>query len=175
MTEVWKPVLGWEELYEASDIGRVRSLDRVTGGPFGSTRKTKGRILRPSKVKGYWHVCLKDKQRVKNEYVHRLVLLAFVGEPGPDQQGCHGDGDRLNNALSNLRWDTLAANKLDMIKHGTSTRGESNPQAKLTADQIRAIRADRGFGLGYEEIAKKYGISSSHSHAVCSRTVWKHL
>src|SRR5690606_27256834 len=51
--------------------------------------------------------------------VHRLVLIAFVGAPPAGFEGCHNDGDRLNNSLENLRWDTHSANMQDTVTHGT--------------------------------------------------------
>ena len=176
MNEIWMPIPGWECFYEASNLGLIRSLDRETGGPYGSTRITKGRVLAPSLVKGYWHVNLKDKKRIKNEYIHRLVLLAFRGEPAAGQEGCHYNGDRLDNRLENLRWDTLLANKADMIRHGTSTSGKRNPMAKLDEQTVSAIRRDRRErGWSYSTLARKYGISNSNAHAICTQKLWRQV
>src|SRR5437762_495966 len=109
MTEQWKPIPGWDQLYEVSDYGRIRSLTRTTNGPLGFTRITKGRLLAQSKRRGYYGVTLKDKRRQQSAYVHRCVLLAFRGVPPEDHQACHNSGDRLDNRLENLRWDSLAA------------------------------------------------------------------
>jgi hypothetical protein len=115
-TERWLPVPGYETAYEVSDHGRVRSLDRRVPSGQGKTRIARGRILRPSLVHGHPAVSL---GRVRKEYVHALVLQAFVG-PAPDgMECCHGDGVRTNNHLSNLRWGTRLSNNLDAIRHGT--------------------------------------------------------
>lgn len=111
--ETWKPVVGYEGLYEVSNLGRVK---RIAVGPGARA----GRILKARRLNG-GHLTLglyRDGKREKF-LVHRLVLLAFVG-PCPDgMQGCHApDPDPSNNRLSNLRWDTQSENEFDKVKHG---------------------------------------------------------
>lgn len=120
--ENWKPVVGYEELYEVSDQGRVRSVDREVEtsyqhGPV--VKKYKGRVLRPSADKdGYLRVYLSWKGQVSTRFVHRLVLEAFRGTCPPGHQACHYDDEPTNNRLENLRWDTNSANNLDMVRNG---------------------------------------------------------
>lgn len=122
MTERWKPVVGFEELYEVSDLGNVRSVDRE--GPVeyqhGTVvRKYKGRVLKPWRdTSGYLKVDLYRKGQVPTHYVHRLVLEAFRGTCPPGHEACHWDDDPTNNRLSNLRWGTSSANTLDMVRNG---------------------------------------------------------
>ncbi|MFV8317080.1 NUMOD4 motif-containing HNH endonuclease [Mycobacterium sp. 23] len=121
MIENWKPVPEWEKLYEVSDLGNVRSLDRwVRNGGGGFLYR--GRLLQPSVGKrGYLVVGLSDgaartRAGVK---VHRLVLAAFVG-PLPDgMMGLHQNGNKLDNRLTNLRYGTNADNQYDSMRHGT--------------------------------------------------------
>ncbi len=122
MTE-WRAVVGYEGHYEISDTGELRSLDRVvtyTGRWQGKKHPHKGRALAQKTTRlGYRAVCLYRDQQCQHVRVHRLVLEAFVG-PCPDgMEACHNDGDRQNNHLSNLRWDTHSNNVQDSIKHGT--------------------------------------------------------
>lgn len=120
--ENWKPVPGYGGLYEVSDHGNVRSLDRVTtdiGG--GRTRRFRGKLL-PGYVLpiGYRVFQLSRADKTKSlQYAHRIVLLAFVGPAPKGQEGCHADGNPLNNRLDNLRWDTRSGNVQDSIRHGT--------------------------------------------------------
>lgn len=112
--ERWRAVVGFEGLYEVSDLGKVRN-------------SRTGYVLSPFTGRdGYPRIRLPraGEERRKNWAVHRLVLAAFVG-PCPDgMEGCHKDGDRSHNGLDNLRWDTHAGNMADTIAHGT--RHESN-------------------------------------------------
>lgn len=128
--ETWLPVVGWEGLYEVSDLGRVRSLDRFVASRDGSRKPHKGRILTGSinRSTGYRTATLVDASSGRRHYalIHRLVLEAFVG-PCPDgMECCHSDLDRSNEALSNLRWDTRSANTLDAVRHKTNHNAKKN-------------------------------------------------
>lgn len=123
--EEWRPVFGYEGLYEVSDLGRVRSLPReVDNSGLGPGRKYTypGKTLKPSRMKiGYQSVTLSYKGQKKPSYVHRLVCEAFQGPPRDGKtQVCHYDGDRHNNSNSNLRWDSPKGNMQDAKRHGTT-------------------------------------------------------
>lgn len=118
--EQWRAIPGFEGYYEASDQGRVRSVDRAV--PRGNhLKRIRGRILRPRRNPtgvGYWLVDLQRDGKSYTHYVHTAVLLAFAG-PRPDGAvACHNDGDANNNCASNLRWDTQRSNIHDIVKHG---------------------------------------------------------
>ena len=118
--EQWLPVPGYEGLYDVSDQGRVRSLDRVVTERGGRTQRLRGRVLKPAPdPDGYLHVVLCNG-RPHTYKVHRLVARAFHGEPAPGQVVCHNDGTYTNNIAGNLRWDTRSANNLDTVRHGTN-------------------------------------------------------
>lgn len=118
-TEKWLPVVGYEGLYEVSDHGRVRSLDRVIEYVDGRKCWRPGKMLSPSWAGSPRHPRLSVKIRDGNcRTVHSLVLTAFVG-PCPDgMEGCHNDGDPANNRVTNLRWDTHTENMRDVLRHG---------------------------------------------------------
>ena len=120
-TERWLPVLGFEGMYEVSDHGRVRSLDRVVYAGRGRTRLQNGRIVAlNTHVGGYRLAHLyKDNARTA-KLVHRLVLESFGGDRPDGTEVCHNDGNPGNNALSNLRWDTHTENVRDTYRHGTA-------------------------------------------------------
>jgi hypothetical protein len=114
--ENWRAVVGYEGIYEVSDLGRVRSLNRVTS--HGHRRA--GRVMRPVVApRGYVLVNLWRENRSRMWLVHRLVLTAFVGEAPPETEGRHLDGDSGNNALTNLMWGTHSENQYDQVTHGT--------------------------------------------------------
>jgi hypothetical protein len=117
--ERWLPVVGYEGLYAVSDMGRVMSLPRIKSGGRGRTRIRFGRVLRPlSRNKdGYLSVSLYRNGSQAHQYIHRLVLLAFIGPAPAGTECCHGNGNPADNRLSNLRWDTHAANAQDAIRH----------------------------------------------------------
>lgn len=123
---LWRAVPGWEGLYEVSDTGHVRSLDRVVPGRHGPTRY-QGRVLATYGAK-YPVVCLAETGagRKQYRYVHDLVLGAFVGPKPCGLEACHNNGNRKDNSLANLRYDTRSANARDTQRHRI-LRGEKHP------------------------------------------------
>ena len=123
MTENWKPVVGFEELYEVSDQGNVRSLDRevLVERQYGPVvRKHKGRELKLiTNPSGHLKVNLWRDGQMFTRYVHRLVLEAFRGTCPDGHECCHWDDNPANNRLENLRWDSSSANRIDSVRNGT--------------------------------------------------------
>jgi hypothetical protein len=120
MSERWLPIPGWEALYEVSDHGRVRSLDRMVYRPQGNYMQ-RGRVLSPYRTPpaGYVAINLEHLKRKRRARIHTLVLEAFVGARPKHMECCHNDGDLDNNRLINLRWGTRQDNILDEVRHGT--------------------------------------------------------
>lgn len=124
MTEIWKDVLGYEGLYEVSNIGRVRSIARYN---------ERSKKFYPSKIKsieisnnGYLRVKLSKNGKKKGVCVHRLVAEAFLDNSNKLPQVDHIDGDKNNNCVENLRWVTAKQNIQNpntIIKH----QGKNNP------------------------------------------------
>lgn len=120
----WKSVPGYEGIYEASDRGQVRSLDRIVVMRNGRRRPTPGVTLRPEKRGGrigreYLSVLLSKNGRVAQASVHVVVLSAFNPQPSPELIVCHDNGNPTDNRLSNLYWGTRQDNGEDMKRHGT--------------------------------------------------------
>lgn len=107
MEEIWKKSSEFPELYEVSNLGRVRSIDRIIIGRDGISYPRKGRILSLSdNGYGYIVVNLCANNRCHKRYVHRLVALEFVPNPNPKEfiYINHKDEDKTNNKASNLEW-----------------------------------------------------------------------
>jgi len=153
---MFKDCYGWEDYYQISKAGEIRSKNRI--GTNG--RVFSGRKINPIKSSsGYLVVNLTGGKRRKQELLHRLVLFTFSGAPLDGMQACHNDGDRQNPALDNLRWDTVKNNHADKISHGTSQANEKNGGCKFSNKIILEIRESK---LRKHQIIKKYKISSSH-------------
>ena len=116
-TEKWLPVVGYEGIYEVSDLGRVRGVDRITAK--GAFKKGAMKAIQIGKSHGYPVVSLSKGGREKTRTIHTLVLSAFVGPRPDDFEACHNNGIRNDARLSNLRWDTRSANQSDKRTHGT--------------------------------------------------------
>lgn len=154
MSELWRPVSGYEGLYEVSDHGRVRSLDRVciycrvdqySGRELTVHRHIKGKLLRPGRMTaGHMSVSLGRHNSIP---VHTLVLTAFLGLRPEGMEACHNNGNPSDNRLPNLRWDTRSSNLHDAVRHGTKPIGERSWNAKLRNADIPKIRALIGSAL----------------------------
>lgn len=116
--ERWRDIIYYVGLYQVSDLGRVSSLDRVVTGPWGPC-KLKGRILRPALSSSHLVVALYKDGIPTTKRVHQLVAQAWIG-PCPDgMEVCHGPNGKLDNSVSNLRYDTRSNNALDCRRDGT--------------------------------------------------------
>ena len=119
--EQWRPIPGYEGLYEVSDHGRVKSLGRVTGGPYGSKRRVPPRILKPGmKRHGHLFVNLYNAEGKTNRTVHTLVAEAFIGPRPAKMYVCHWNDIPDDNRLENLRYATPRENGRDMVRNGNS-------------------------------------------------------
>jgi hypothetical protein len=118
--ELWKPVLGYVGRYEVSTLGRVRSLLRG------------GRILKPrAQEEDYCFVALYNDGIRADVRVHRIVALAFIPNPENKPEVNHDDGDRQNNAISNLFWATSLENNQHAARTGLKPRLFTNQEVRL--------------------------------------------
>lgn len=171
MSETWLPVPGYEGRYEVSSLGGIRSLGWMR---HDGRHPIKPRVLTPFvdvTSTGYLYANLCIDGRAKKIAVHTLVLLAFVGPRPAGTVCCHGDGNRANPRLENLRWDTYKGNSADSIRHGTSARGERAGAAKLNREQVEAILCDPRSSL---QLAPILGVASSTIRAVRIGQNWSH-
>lgn len=160
--------------YLIGDDGSVWSCRIIGhGGGIGTSyRKLKATTR---KKNGYRTVVLrKPGDQEFHRYVHRLVLEAFVGPCPSGMEACHKDGDGSNNKLSNLRWDTRRNNHGDKKRHGTTAKGEKNPQAILTEDQVGIIKRRLLAGERASKIAKDFpGINVATFYMIKREKNWQ--
>jgi hypothetical protein len=102
--------------------------------------------------------------------------MSFVG-PCPDgMQGCHENGVRADNRLSNVRWGTPIENAADKAKHGTATVGERNARHKLTDQDVIDMRAIYRSGcVSFQELGDQYGVTKSVAHKAVRGILWGHV
>ena len=114
MLEKWRPVVGYEGLYEVSNLGRVKSLPR---------KGTKGGILIPSysNSKHYAHVPLTKNMKHKTASLHRIVAMAWIPNPENKPQVNHKNGIKSDNRVENLEWMTNLENMRHAIANGLNS------------------------------------------------------
>lgn len=166
MKERWKPVVGFEGLYEVSDQGRVRNRHGKVLKPRWLTNTSGNRYARYS---------LCHDGVIKDAYVHALVLEAFVGPRPKDFEGAHLDGDSTRNVLGNLEWKSAQGNADDRVRHGTTTRGERNPMAQLCERDVLEIRAQAAAGVPRRDIAARLGTRTYNVTRIIERQRWAHI
>lgn len=174
--EIWKPIQG-TMFHEASSHGRIRSIDHTTitihpkNGVFSQLRK--GKILNPVlAVTGYHKISITFSGFRKLMSVHRLVAITFIDNPSYKGEINHKDGIKTNNHLSNLEWSTSSENQKHAFKHGlqVSKYGENNPMTKLPSIYIPIIKECRRMGFIGKDIAKYFGMSTSHINSIIQGT-----
>lgn len=164
MEEVWKDVAGFEGAYQISNHGRVRSIPRQ------GTRTKEIRTICYTRD-GYARIRLLFKGKDVTVRIHRLVAEAFVPRVEGKDTVNHIDGNKLNNRADNLEW----ADRSEQMYHAYDNdlkkpmRGENNGNAKLTAEQVEAIRKEYvrySKEHGTVALGKKYGVNNSTIGAI---------
>lgn len=177
--EIWKPIAGYEGLYDAGSSGRVRSLDRVV-----KVRCANGLVYKPLRGmvlksvpgrKGYQQITLSKGGKYKLGRVSRLVCAAFHG-PCPNGFQCaHLDGSKDNDVPSNLKWVTPRENQAHRKLHGTYLFGETAPNAALTEVAVISIKKDCRNGVKKCDLAIQHGVSQSLIGKIMKRKTWRHV
>ena len=134
--EIWKDIKGYEGLYQVSNLGRVKSLERTVIDKIGHKHPIKERILKPrTDGRGYLIVDLRNgSEKGKNYKVHRLVCEAF--HENPENKPCvnHIDENKANNVASNLEWCTYEENNNHGTHNERMAKAKSKPVAQYTLD-----------------------------------------
>lgn len=135
-----------------------------------------GRDLRPMVAHGgHLYVYAYVGSHRPKLYVHKAVLLAWIG---PCPKGCeclHGDGDPSNNRVENIRWGTRLENASDKRRHGRAPFGERAGTAKLTEAQVLEIRRRVSRGASLRRLGAHYGVSHTAIRRAANGMKWAHL
>ncbi len=175
MVEEWKDIQGYEGIYQISNLGRVRSLDRYTHvkcDKYEYDRKTKGRILKPKTMKcRYYAVDLCNEKGVMKEFtIHRLVAQAFLPDFDSSLTVNHKDGNHFNNCVNNLEMTTIVGNNNHALAQGLNV-GSS----KLNVSDVLNIRRLHREGYSYTDIAAMYNLTRQSIYCICTYRTWKFI
>ncbi len=172
--EIWLPIKNYENCYEVSNYGRIKSLDRISwqGVHF------KGKILKGTiTFDGYKTVNLTKNGQGKRLSVHRLVAQTFIPNPNNLRDVNHKNFDRIDNRVENLQWMSSEENIKYSIKNGRCshlTGGNMHSRSKLTKEQVDKIRKEylENELLTHLKLSKKYNLSKSAISALIQNRSW---
>lgn len=179
-TEVWTNCKGWEGIYQVSNWGRVRGVERFF------IKTTKGRTMavymlehiRETKKQGefpYPRVSFWRCGKASHFSVHRLVAINFLPNPFGYKQVLHIDNNPENPHFKNLKWGTQKENILHAIESGRWHFGSKNGNSKLKEKDIPKIRLLIKKGLPLNEIGERFGVKKYAIQCVKDGITWKHV
>lgn len=190
MQEIWKDIPGFEGHYQASNLGKLRSLDRshffTTRHKTKGFRKIKGREIRPKfcAANGYWMISLSKGGKIYYNTLHKVVALTFLIKPEGKYEINHKDGVKINNHIENLEWVTSSENRKHAFKMGLQDKtiaaakarcGMKASNVRFNNSQIKKIREENKNGLSLRKLAIKYKCGKSTIFGIVKRQTWRHI
>jgi hypothetical protein len=160
MIEEWRDIIGYEGLYQVSNIGRVKTMARLHREDRPYMKKE--RLMNPPvNSSGYPQVCLYKGKKGVIQSVHRLVATAFLERKPEDRVINHIDGNKQNNRIDNLEWCTYGHNQAHAIRTGLIVlpKGEDAYNARITNLQRLSIPTMYAEGITQRQIARIMGIA----------------
>lgn len=179
--EIWKDILGYEGYYQVSNLGNVKSLDRVRETLPTAKKQFKtfneGRVLIPKESnRGYLRYALTKEGKTKYLSAHRLVAQSFIPNIKDKPDVNHINGIKTDNRIENLEWCTGSEN----IKHNyvlgiMNQKGDKNNCAILTIEQVKEIKVKLLNGITPRQISEQYPIHRTSVYDIKKGRNWNHV
>jgi len=178
MKEEWKDIKGFENIYQVSNLGRVRSLDRVVVTKNGHGMKFKGKMLKFREDRYGYHYLSMYNKKTFTKKPHRLVAETFIPNPKNYKQVNHIDRVKTNNKIDNLEWCDASHNIQHSMEIGLRVYdkvGEDMYTSTYTEDQVREVINMLNQDKSHSEISQKVGMTKGNIYNIKKRKSWKHL
>lgn len=172
LNEIWKDVQGYENRYQISNIGRVKSLERMVGHYTGGLMFLRSRILKHGKGRYPYIILINDGKR-NTLKIHRMVAIAFIPNPNNKPSVNHINGLRDDNRVENLEWCTHKENMKHAADTGLKYLGENHPNSKLTKEDVIKIKKRISSGEPLRSIANNYSVNRANISAIKFGKSWK--
>ncbi len=180
MQEEWRPVVGWEDRYSVSSLGRMATVPRFVPVSHGGKRYVKHRILKTQMDRyGYPVITLCRNRNWEVRTIHKLLVIAFIGEIPEGMVINHKDGRKNNNRLSNLeictqQWNALHSRRVSKTNIGSDVVNSKLTEAIVIECRKLLIGAPHGT---LTKLARKYGVCRSAMGHAClpNGRTWRHV
>jgi predicted RNA binding protein YcfA (HicA-like mRNA interferase family) len=168
MKEEWKPIVGYEGLYEVSNFGRIKTLyNRYKDVIY---------LKYNTSPNGYYCVNLVKNKISKTIRIHRLVAEHFINNPQNKPMVNHKDGDKKNNFVDNLEWVTASENIKHSFKNGLSNKkGSHHHLSKLDEGDVLVIRILAEATVERKKIAEAFRVSRQCVDSIINGKTWRHI
>jgi len=176
--EIWKQIAKFDNNYEISNTGKIKSVDATIIRSNGVPYFRKGKELKYSSINGYSRGAVCVNKKMISYKIHRLVAEAFIENPLNKSEVNHIDGNKLNNNVSNLEWCTRKENIQHCIDNNLQTafKGEEVGTSILKEFQVLEIR-NKFIPRVYtrSKLAIEYNVSEATIKDILYKRTWKHL
>jgi hypothetical protein len=175
--EIWRDVVGYEGLYQVSNLGNIKANKRLVVSPRGY-RTARERLLAQANSGGYKLVMLCREGVRTNRSSHRIVAEAFISNPENKPDVNHKDGNKSNNRVDNLEWNTSSENNRHAFRTGLKlpVKGEKHHHSKISdSEAIELMQINIMYGLNYQQAAKAFKVDYEVIQGTCTGRYRRHL
>jgi hypothetical protein len=172
--EIWKDIDGYEYMYQVSNLGNIRSLDRYLETSNGKCVFKRGQLIKKCNHTGGYHlVMLHNNGITKNKFVHRLVAESFLDNKSGKRCVNHLNGNKKDNRVSNLEWVSHKENSIHAFKNDLNVSGSRHPNSVLVEDDVKKIRIMLDMSLSESKIASYFNVNRVTINRIRNKTSWK--
>lgn len=169
--EIWKDIPGYEGLYQVSNLGRIKSLERDFKDKLGRRWYRKESILKSNNLGGYLSVSLRKDGKTRYKSIHRLVALVFIPNPNMKLEVNHKNGLKDDNRLENLEWCDRSYN----LKHAYDNNLKHR-SGKLTINEIYVIKGlIKNTNMTDKEICVIFDVNKETIRLIRKNKIWRNI